>query len=273
MEVKEIEIEKIITRGKGGIGNVRIEKPDVGGMLRSIDQIGLLQPIGVFKEGEQYVVYMGHSRLESFRKLGWKKIPCILSEHKTEEEYLIANLTENTQRKDVLPIEQGRVFEILKNKYSYSVLELSAKFGLPASVIKKDIRLYQITPDVYKNKVLGRKTHSQKPPGLNVTIASGIAHIYLSPEEKNYLYEYAIKEDLTINDLRVIKHLLSTGMNLKDAINTKDRYWTRNVTVFLIKKEYALFKKEKKSLPKLVAKLLNEHNPDLFPNLTQKKQA
>ncbi|KKK91699.1 hypothetical protein LCGC14_2710300, partial [marine sediment metagenome] len=71
-EVKELEISKIKT-----LENIRtrIDESDLTGLMQDIKQHGLLHAIGVWKEGEKYILAFGNRRLECCKKLGWSKIP------------------------------------------------------------------------------------------------------------------------------------------------------------------------------------------------------
>jgi len=76
---------------------------DLGSLMESIREVGLLQPIGL-SLGNQLLV--GGRRLEACRRLGWESIP--FTQTPTREDavsLLVAERDENTCRKDMTPEE------------------------------------------------------------------------------------------------------------------------------------------------------------------------
>ena len=82
-----LEIEKIVVENR-----FRKSVGDLDPLMRSIESLGLLQPIGV--DSDNYLVY-GERRLRACTKLGWKDIPVIV----VDCHPLKAERDENEQRK------------------------------------------------------------------------------------------------------------------------------------------------------------------------------
>jgi len=79
---------------------------DLDDLARSIEQLGLLQPITLRAVGERYEVIAGHRRLSAFRKLGKASIPSIVrvADDVTGD---AMKVHENLYRTDVNPVDQA----------------------------------------------------------------------------------------------------------------------------------------------------------------------
>ena len=85
MNIKEIEIDKIIPYHNNPRKNLNVDK-----VASSISEFGFQQPIVVDKN---FIVIVGHTRLQASKKLGLKKVPVFiadLSENKAKA-YRIAD--------------------------------------------------------------------------------------------------------------------------------------------------------------------------------------
>ena len=129
MEIKEIEIEKIIPYINNPRKNLNIDK-----VASSIKEFGFQQPIVLDKE---YIIIVGHTRFEAAKKLGIKKVPVQIAnlnknqakayriadnrlneDAKWDNELLnfeISNLIENNYAIDSIGFESVELENILKN--------------------------------------------------------------------------------------------------------------------------------------------------------------
>lgn len=93
----------------------RVDLGDLGDLMASIKQLGLLQPIVVTADNK---LIAGGRRLESCRRLGLDEVPVVVAEHIHDAAGLLtAERDENTCRKDMTPSELvaiGRALEKLK---------------------------------------------------------------------------------------------------------------------------------------------------------------
>ena len=85
---------------------------DVDGLARSIEHLGLLQPLVVFPDGR---LIAGHRRLLAAKKLNWAEVPVRIVGDWTEALLALeAERDENTCRKDFTPSEAVAVSEDVK---------------------------------------------------------------------------------------------------------------------------------------------------------------
>lgn len=97
ISISEIELPK---------GRRDIRPEAVGDLARSMQQIGLLSPIGVrVVDGKARLVYGGH-RLEAARKLGWDTIDCHLIEA-DDRQARMAEIAENLHRAELTALERS----------------------------------------------------------------------------------------------------------------------------------------------------------------------
>ena len=118
MKFKEIPITDIVTTG-----NVRIEEdPEIGGLVSSIEEHGVLQPVLVRHvivpgKGIKYELISGHRRLKAVQMSGEDKIPAMISDDEiTKSEKTILQIVENTQRKEMSALEYVEAFDALRKE-------------------------------------------------------------------------------------------------------------------------------------------------------------
>jgi ParB family chromosome partitioning protein len=105
-----------------------ISDESVSELMRSIQNIGLLQPIMVRVSDDGYQVVFGNHRIEACRRLGMKRIPAIVN-YFTNEEAFLARVTENLLRNAyVNPIEEAEGYRMLVNK-GWTINAIARKIG------------------------------------------------------------------------------------------------------------------------------------------------
>ena len=88
-----------------GKTNVRKSPGDVGDLVDSIKQRGVLEPVVARPLGGRYELVVGSRRFEAAKIAGLKKMPAIVRAM-TDEEAIIVSLIENVQRRDIEPEEE-----------------------------------------------------------------------------------------------------------------------------------------------------------------------
>jgi ParB family transcriptional regulator, chromosome partitioning protein len=148
------------------IREIRVTNPlrkDIGNieaLSKSIDQLGLLQPIIVRPLDGIFDLVAGHRRLEACRKLRWRKIPCHVVELSDKAAFEVA-LTENLDRKTLDPLEEGLAFQKYVTMSGWGGLtELSKRIGLSPSYISKKIALLSLPQEVIDQILRNRKIPS-----------------------------------------------------------------------------------------------------------------
>jgi ParB/RepB/Spo0J family partition protein len=119
-----VEISKVFV----GKTNVRKSPGDVGDLVDSVREKGILEPVLARPIGGRYELIVGSRRFEAAKIVGLKKIPAIVRPM-TDEEAIIVSLVENIQRRDIEPEEEYDAIMALKkvNPRAYGSSEQLAK--------------------------------------------------------------------------------------------------------------------------------------------------
>ena len=105
----------------------RIEPRDIEtekGIKKSLEEIGMAQPIKVRPKGKKYEVVAGRGRLKILKEAGEKKIPVVIEEL-SDEHAKLQSIVENIQRQNLTPMELAKAFQELLS----SVPELKKRKG------------------------------------------------------------------------------------------------------------------------------------------------
>lgn len=104
-----VELSKLFV----GKTNVRKSPGDVGDLVDSVKQKGILEPVLARPIGGRYELVVGSRRFEAARIAGLKRIPAIVRPM-TDEEAIIVSLVENIQRRDIEPEEEYDAIVLLR---------------------------------------------------------------------------------------------------------------------------------------------------------------
>ena len=111
----------------------RKDPGDLDGLMKSISELTLLQPIVVTRAGE---LIAGQRRLEACKRLGWAAIPAVVAEGITDAvDRLKAERDENTCRMDMRPSELvaiGRAIEEMERPKAEAAVRKGQEHGREA---------------------------------------------------------------------------------------------------------------------------------------------
>jgi len=123
-----IELERTLDSITVGIRH-RKDPGDIDALVRSIDEVGLLQPITVTPNG---VLVCGWRRLEAVRRLGWTTLKVwVRSGISDDLSHLLAQQDENEQRKPLTQLEAAHLYAEVKRLMAEEAEERQAasRFG------------------------------------------------------------------------------------------------------------------------------------------------
>ncbi|MEZ0537091.1 ParB/RepB/Spo0J family partition protein [Caldicellulosiruptoraceae bacterium PP1] len=185
-KVIEIDIDKI------KINNDQPRKffnqDEIEALALSIKNYGLIQPLIVRKENDDYLLIAGERRLRACKIAGLKKVPCIV---KNYEKVMEIALIENIQRQDLNPYEEALAFKKLIEQYGYTQEELSNKLGISRAKIANSIRILGIGDEIIKLIIDGK-------------ITEGHAKVLLSVddnEKREKLAQMVVDQNLSVRSL------------------------------------------------------------------------
>lgn len=116
-------------------------------LASSIKQFGLIVPILVSKEGDQFHLIAGERRLRATKLLGKKKINAII-ENADEKKSSQVALIENIQREDLNPVEEAEAYLYLSNTFDLTQEEISDIAGKSRVHVANMLRLLHSGPEV-----------------------------------------------------------------------------------------------------------------------------
>lgn len=129
----------------------RKELGDMEGLIESVKQNGILEPLIVSASGDgKYKIIAGERRYHAAVACGLSYVPCIEVILENEAQSLEIALIENLQRKDLDPFEEADGYQILQEKYKYTHEEIAKKIGKKRSTIS-EIMLIAKLPEEIKN--------------------------------------------------------------------------------------------------------------------------
>jgi len=164
-----------------------INMESVRELAESIREKGVLQPILVRLDGDKYEIIAGHRRYLACKLLSEKTIPAIVKDL-PEEEVLIMRAMENIQREDLSPLEEAKVYGMLRDLGGLTVEEISRKIGRSRITVKKYLTILELPEDI--QKAVDKKL-------LPVTTASILSQID-DPELRNYYLHNAVEHGCSV---------------------------------------------------------------------------
>ena len=130
-------------------GNPRINRDAIDKVAASLSEFGWRQPIVVDKD---YVVIVGHTRLEAAKRLGWDEVPVLVADDLTEEQVKAYRLADNKTADfslwdmDKLADELDEIFDIDMERFGFDLSE----FEEQPEVVEDDFE--PVVPDEPKAK-------------------------------------------------------------------------------------------------------------------------
>jgi len=165
-------------------------------LAESIRTAGVIQPVLVRESGDKYELITGERRWRACQQLGLTKIPAIVKEadDKTLLEWAII---ENTQRRDLNPVERGRAYKELLSTFNLTHEAVAERVGLDRSTITNFIRLLELPAEVQEEVSRGTITmgHARALLGLTdkdlqVKVARRIKKEGMSVRRLEYVIRY-----------------------------------------------------------------------------------
>lgn len=166
-------------------------------LSESIKQHGLIQPLVVKRQNDNYIIVAGERRWRASKKAGINEVPAVIMDL-TDSQVLEISLIENIQRQDLNPIEEALAFKKLISDFNLTQDELSVKIGRSRTAIANTMRLLNLDDRVQDYVIDG-------------VISEGHGRTLLSVNSKDMQYTLAqkvIDEKLSVRQLEsLIKNL------------------------------------------------------------------
>ena len=129
--------------------NIRqdITKESLAGLMNSIKEKGVLQPILVKLNGKGYDLVAGYRRFNAAKAIGLKEMPVMITDM-DKNDRTNYQITENLQREDLNPIDEALAYQSLGEKFKEK--DLCVITGKSKYRIKKILSLLNLCAEIKK---------------------------------------------------------------------------------------------------------------------------
>ena len=134
--------------------NPRKDLGDIGELEKSIRKNGIMQNLTVVPADDdmnEFMVLIGHRRLEAAKAAGLCKVPCVIAEGLTREEQLAIMLEENMQRNDLTVLEQAESFQMMI-ELGNTIESLTEKTGFSESTIRRRLKIAELDSEMLRKR-------------------------------------------------------------------------------------------------------------------------
>lgn len=165
---------------------LEMDEGRLGELMRSIGQVGLLQPIIVTEKLGKFTVVAGHRRYEATRRLGHNWIECQVLDAGESMNWQVT-MDENLCRHDLSPIEEASMIQECMNEQDCGVDEVAKRMNRLTNWCLDRLDLLRWPPEVQQEVHAGN---------LSVAAAKPLSRIDDAIRRKE-LVDYASKHGAT----------------------------------------------------------------------------
>jgi ParB family chromosome partitioning protein len=109
----------------------------------SIREHGLIQPLIVTQQGQQYQLIAGERRWEAAKMAGLSRVPALVKDA-TPQQMLELALVENIQRSDLNPLEEASAYQQLIEDFSLTQAQVAQRVGKSRAAVANSVRLLRL---------------------------------------------------------------------------------------------------------------------------------
>lgn len=124
-----------------------VNDAELSDLAASIGVHGLIQPLIVRADGEQYELIAGERRWRAAKLAGLATVPVIVREADRREMLALA-LVENLQRSDLSPIEAAEAYRRLMSEFELTQEDVAGLVGKSRAAVANTMRLLSLAPEV-----------------------------------------------------------------------------------------------------------------------------
>jgi len=210
--IVEISIDSILTNPYQP--RTHFDEVSLSELAQSIEELGIIQPITVVKQGKKFQLISGERRFRASKKIGLKVIPAYVR-IANDQEMLEMALVENIQRKDLDPIEVALSYQRLIDEIKLTQEELSQRVGKKRSTVTNYLRLLKLNPIIQTGIRDGF-----------ISMGHGRALISIEEESKQLsIYKKVLDAKLSVRDTeKLVKELRFPNLTIKPSKTVQPAY-------------------------------------------------
>ncbi len=189
------------------------DEKSVRNLAKSINDIGIIQPIVVRKKGSYFELVAGERRLEAVKFLGKKEIPAIVKNLSNFEAFRMT-LEENIRRENLNPLEIAEAIKKMKEEFRLTDEKLGKMLNMSRSLVTNYLRLLNLPLEIKKGIENGE-----------ITFGHAKSLLSLNEEDMLRLYRKVVKNKLSVRDTEKLarkeRDILETEEALTKVLGTK----------------------------------------------------
>ncbi len=128
---------------------------ELAGLIQSIQQHGMLQPIVARRVADRFQLVAGERRLRAATEAGLTEVPARVIEADDQQVFELA-IVENLQRTDLNAIEKARAFRDYIDRFFSTQDELATRLGVDRSTVSNFVRLLDLPPAIQQAVEAGK---------------------------------------------------------------------------------------------------------------------
>ncbi|MDA0986910.1 MAG: ParB/RepB/Spo0J family partition protein [Bacteroidetes bacterium] len=173
---------------------IDFEPKSLDELRESIKKHGVIQPITICKNGNEFELISGERRLRASSEAGLKKIPCYIINVTSQVDKLGIALIENLQREDLNPIEAAISYKRLIEECNLTQEQLGDVLSKDRSTVTNFLRLLKL-PENIMSAV------------RNNSISMGHARALLSftnPKQQQFVFKKVLDQGLSVRAVEIL---------------------------------------------------------------------
>ena len=154
------------------------DKKSLEDLALSIKQKGVISPITVREESDNYILIAGERRYRASKSIKLKEIPAYVIEVKNDSDMMQIALIENIQRENLNPMEESEAYALLQNQFKLSQNDIAKSVGKNRSTIANSLRLLQLPLEIRKSLKKNKITAGHARAILSMATKSGMLKLW-----------------------------------------------------------------------------------------------
>jgi ParB family chromosome partitioning protein len=151
--IAEVDIDRISPNSRQP--RDRFAQEGLQELAQSIRENGIIQPLIVRPQGDDYMLVAGERRWRAAQLAGLKRVPVVVKDV-ADEKLLQVALVENIQRQDLSPLEMAKAFRMLCDDHHLTQEQVAERVGMKRPSVTNYLRLLSLPEPVREALDAGR---------------------------------------------------------------------------------------------------------------------
>jgi ParB family chromosome partitioning protein len=184
------------------------KEKDIVELSESIKENGIIQPLIVIENGNEFELIAGERRLRAAKLAGLEQVPVVIKKA-TDREKLVMAIIENVQRSDLNCVEEALAYFQLMEEFKLTQEEVAKKIGKERSTIANFLRILKLPRDVIS---------LLKEEKLSFGHAKVLA-VVKDPEHTKRLANIAVEQNLSVRELEGLVNKKTKTVKENDSVH------------------------------------------------------